>query len=345
MRIHITNGDSAGAVIQRVVGDEPVLPWRDVLHEGPVPGGLSLPALSAVRATFIIERGWGRAPEVFENFAKRDALIGRLQAADDVTLWFEHDLFDQLQLAQLLDLLGGGEGLPGRLCIVQADRYLGAMTTGEVAALRSAERPVEEAQLALGREAWAAFRAATPEPLAALLARMPTALPFLAPAIARLLAELPQPRSGLARTEQLILEVLAHEPVTLAKLYSAVQAREPAIFMGDMPFYGWLERLGTAADPLVAGLPLAGLPMPLASEAREIELGLTATGREVLVGAADWLMLHPVNRWLGGTHLRRGQIWRFEPRSAHLTRDPAAPDRLASTRSGERGRAALGSPA
>jgi hypothetical protein len=51
----ITNGDSAAALIELsgVSGD--VLPWRDVLHEGPDPSGLSFDELREVRANFIAE--------------------------------------------------------------------------------------------------------------------------------------------------------------------------------------------------------------------------------------------------------------------------------------------------
>ena len=85
MRIHITNGDNAGAIIQHVVGDEPVLPWRDVLHEGPIPAGLSLPELSAVRAEFIVRCGWGTRDEVFAHFRSRDAVLLELGPTAQVT--------------------------------------------------------------------------------------------------------------------------------------------------------------------------------------------------------------------------------------------------------------------
>jgi hypothetical protein len=62
--LHVTNGDSAAEGIRAsgVAGE--VLPWRDVLHEGPVPAGLALAELSRVRAGFIADKGWGEAEEV-----------------------------------------------------------------------------------------------------------------------------------------------------------------------------------------------------------------------------------------------------------------------------------------
>src|SRR5512141_1110180 len=100
--LHITNGDAAANVLRRAGITDPILPWRDVLHEGPVPSGLSLRELSKVRAEFIAECGWGRLEEVTRQFNVRDETLESSGADADVVLWFESDLCDQLQLCQVL---------------------------------------------------------------------------------------------------------------------------------------------------------------------------------------------------------------------------------------------------
>ena len=55
--LHITNGDSAAAVMRRAGFSGEILPWRDVLHEGPVSALLPLTTLSPLRAHFIAEAG------------------------------------------------------------------------------------------------------------------------------------------------------------------------------------------------------------------------------------------------------------------------------------------------
>ena len=100
--LHITNGDSAAETIKDAVFSGQILAWRDVLHEGPVPGNLSLANLSQRRAEFIAAQGWGNRREIEQSFAERDQIISRFQEYDEVGLWFEHDLYDQLQLIQIL---------------------------------------------------------------------------------------------------------------------------------------------------------------------------------------------------------------------------------------------------
>jgi Domain of unknown function (DUF1835) len=324
MYLHVTNGDNAANLIRAVVDDDPLLVWRDILHEGPVPEGLTLTELSAVRAAFIAGCGWTPFAEAWSGLRQRDAALAQLDRAQQVLLWFEHDLYDQLQLLQVLDLLSGLPEVAARTTLIQTDRYLAAMSVAELAAARSAQRRLSPAQLELGRRAWGAFRASTPEALAGLGRADLLPLPCLAAALERLLEELPAPVTGLARTERQILEILAQRPLAARHLYRQAQEREPAVFMGDWPFFRWLERLGTARTPLISGVPSEGFALAAAATpALEADLCLTETGRRVLAGEADWARLHPLDRWLGGTHLHRGAVWRWDRDRQSLALDPA----------------------
>ena len=52
-RLNITNGDGAAGVIRAsaVAGD--ILPWQDLMFEGPFPAGLDLEATSQQRADYL----------------------------------------------------------------------------------------------------------------------------------------------------------------------------------------------------------------------------------------------------------------------------------------------------
>jgi hypothetical protein len=77
--------------------------WQDVLHEGPVPA-VSRPQLLRLRAAFLSECGWGSRRAILSSLERRDRRLEEaLREGVQVVLWFEHDLFDQLQLG--LDVL------------------------------------------------------------------------------------------------------------------------------------------------------------------------------------------------------------------------------------------------
>src|SRR5688500_7208510 len=145
--LHITNGDAAVEVMVRAGIEGDILPWRDVLHEGPVPGGLALENLSEVRAAFIADSGWGEQDEVVREFRARDAKLAGFREHEEVVLWFEHDLYDQLQLLQLLDWLSRQDPAATRLSMICVGEYLGPMEPGRLAALYPKRRPVTFEQL------------------------------------------------------------------------------------------------------------------------------------------------------------------------------------------------------
>ena len=102
--LHVTNGESAGNTLRQTALGGAVLPWQDVLHEGPVPA-LPRQELLRTRARFLADCGWGRQQALLSSLERRDRqLLDALRDGLQVVLWFEHDLYDQLQLLDVLAL-------------------------------------------------------------------------------------------------------------------------------------------------------------------------------------------------------------------------------------------------
>ncbi|HEX8241969.1 MAG TPA: hypothetical protein VF541_00690, partial [Longimicrobium sp.] len=295
-----------------------ILPWRDVLHDGPVPAGLALPELSALRARFIAARGWGDADEVARGFAERDRALAGFRAQDQTVLWFEHDLYDQLQLVQVLDWLAT-EASPGaRLALVCGAEYLGSSAPERLAERFGQRSEVTEAEMALAREAWAAFRSPDPAAISALLGGETSALPFLAAAMTRHLEQFPSVRNGLSRTEQQALEAVAVGAETMRDAYIAAhQRREDPVWLGDASFAWYVEELAVGETPLVT------IDRDGAADDRDAVLSarvaLTDAGRAVLEGREDRVDLNGIDRWLGGVHLQGHQAaWRWDTEASRL---------------------------
>jgi len=113
----VTNGDAAVFDIARAAGVAPeaIVPWRDVLHDGPVPDELGAEALARVRAAHVAARGWAGEAEALVAFLERDARLATHPHEGEVVLWFEDDLYDALQLAQIGDRLAGRAGPASRV--------------------------------------------------------------------------------------------------------------------------------------------------------------------------------------------------------------------------------------
>lgn len=99
--LHVTDGESVASTLRRTFLGGVVLAWQDVLHEGPL-ATVPPDEFRALRAAFLAGHGWGDAAAIAEEMRRRDELLARALADGNPVLWFEHDLFDQLQLLQLL---------------------------------------------------------------------------------------------------------------------------------------------------------------------------------------------------------------------------------------------------
>src|SRR5687768_8317191 len=191
-----------------------ILSWRDVLHDGPVPRDLTLAELSSVRAAYLASAGAGEFSELAQDFVARDTHLERLAEFDRVVLWFERDLYDQLQLIQILDTIAH------RWVRIEAARrspiedvsfagYLGNLPPERFPALYEERRLVTPEMLSLGQAAWRAFTSPDPSDIVACIDAGTEPLEFLEGAMWRLLEELPSSRNGLSRAEQQLLDGLA----------------------------------------------------------------------------------------------------------------------------------------
>jgi hypothetical protein len=309
----ITNGDSAGTLLRHAMPGVEVLPWRDVLHEGPVPLTGSLADLTDIRANYLA-RDSRDIDETRMILQARDRGLARSASFDRTVLWFEHDLYDQLQLLQVLDWFSAHGDNETSLRLVQASDFLGNQTPESIVGFRQLERKVTEEQLKLASEAWAAFRASTPEPWAKLLENDLPALPFLNACVHRMLEELPG-RDGLSRTERQTLAAVKQGATTPSALFASVQQQEEAVFMGDRSFFRLLDDLALAQEPLIAGLEAAPF-RPNGCNTRQSyfqsTLSLTPFGKDVLTDRADHASRNRIDRWWGGTHLTNDKLWRWD---------------------------------
>ncbi len=261
--LHVTNGDGVGVLLGQSGLPGDVLPWRDVLHDGPVPGGLGVSELAAVRALFLAHPGFGGFYPVHRSFTERDLQLAAASEFDRILLWFEHDLYDQLQLLQVLDRLASGPCAGPSVELICIDRYpgiepfygLGQLTSAQLAGLYHDRVSVTAEHYALGVSAWAAFTAPDPLELERLAKMNFAALPFLSLALQRFICEYPSVANGLSQTENTILELVAAGESRPGRLFSAWQLREQAPFLGDWGFWQRIEGLADGRVPLLDAGP------------------------------------------------------------------------------------------
>ncbi|HET6274918.1 MAG TPA: hypothetical protein VFE16_03120 [Candidatus Cybelea sp.] len=276
--------------------------WRDALNDGPVPAGLSLEQTSTLRARYQAERGYGNPIKLIHEFQRRDEQIRRAGEFDEVVLWFEHDLYDQLQVLQTLTAIEELNLEPGRVSVVQSDHYIAGMTVDEIVPLFSKRRTATPAIFKSARRSWERFTSASPGDLYAAAGEDAIGLPYLRAALQRLCEEFPWKRDGLSRSQRQALYAVAQGPGRPEELFARAQAREEAYFLTEQVFAKMLEDLAAGESALI--------------EEEEATLVPTGLGRRVLAGDGDWLERRAIDRWVGGVRLLPENLTRWDDDAA-----------------------------
>jgi RNA polymerase sigma factor (sigma-70 family) len=323
--LHVLNGDATRHVMERSDIPGTYTVWADVLHEGPVPGSVDDEEFRRVRLGYLAALDdFVSADEGAAMYRGWDERLASFRDYEEVVLWFEHDLFDQLILIRHLDWFARremGRTTLSLICIgefpgVEAFAGLGQLSPDQLASLLGSRQRVTMRQTELGRAAWRAFTSSDPTSIERLLERDISPLPFLRGALRRFLEEYPAVGSGLSRTERQVIAGLARGITKPIELFLELQRLEERVFMGDATFWSRLEMLARGPRPLVR---LSGRPVDGRLPADPLQL--TDDGRRVAAGDADWIALAGIDRWLGGVHLVGDRAeWRWDPERGRLVR-------------------------
>jgi hypothetical protein len=318
---HVANGTSVTGTFEAagIPGTSSI--WSDVLYEGPVPGGLSDADLMDVRARFLGEP----QDQPWNDLGHWRSMIERSDAYDELILWFEHDLFDQLNLIQLLDWIPDRvrrERVVSLICIGSFPGHptfkgLGELMPQELGSLLDTRQPVTNAQYSLATRAWQAFREPSPEALDSLRRADTSALPFLAAALTRFLQEYPWTSDGLSRSERRLLELAHGDGIRLAAAFPKMDDGENAYYITDGSLVSTADALCAASPALLTSSGGAAGAVDL----RHTSVAVTDTGRAVLARAQDRVQICGIDRWLGGVHLSgRNGLWRWDDTRGSIAR-------------------------
>jgi hypothetical protein len=192
------------------------------------------------------------------------------------------------------------------LTMTCTENYLGLTTPDEMKNLVQYETPITKSQLTLASKAWLAFCADTPNQWAELLNEDTSSLPFLEGAILRQLEEYPDCKTGLSRTAYHALKIFLQGETRCGRVFGEYIKTEERCFLGDVIFWNILDEMAKANPPLLVLQNGNSLQEPVK---QKDDLVITQIGKEVLAGKVSFLDYFKVDRWIGGIHLHKNNIW------------------------------------
>jgi hypothetical protein len=301
--------------------------FADPYIEGPVPPTASVEAFVRVRAKYLEEACFEE--NAFEQLYASYQSLEHARQYGSVNIWLEHDSYDQLILAKLLDFFSDPAKRPPQLrliCVTQfpgVERFngIGQLPPEALRVLWNDFADVDERQFLLGRQAWRAITAPTPNALSELAKTGTPALPTMSRALTRHLQQLPSVENGLNFTEQLTLQILNEKgSMAAGRLFGwYTNHYEPLVFMGDTGYWSMLRHLANARQPALRIDDGSDLPREWNPR---WQVQLLPLGKALLQNNADWLKENAVERWVGGVRIdsRQETNWRFDKDSGDVLR-------------------------
>lgn len=329
--LHIASSEKILELIAaaNIPGD--TISWDDSLYAGPL---LSLPLedLTRKRVDYMMSVGLMERDAVKSRYKNRDAVLRRYRHYEEVTLWFDHDLCDQLQLLQLLNWFSQQTTGKTRISLVNIGFYSGVynysglhcLHHSQIARVFLQRADITEGQLELARIAWAALCSPDPLNIHALFGADLTVMPFLKDALLRYLDEFPGSVNGLSRTQLQILGALKKGPVALKHIYTLAQKREDRPFVDERFFVYTIAQLCGGRYPLVLPsdntVSIKNMARYRFEEIQNAAFDLTSHGNDILEERRDHVQLNGIDKWIGGVHLEDGNIWRRNIKDRKLKR-------------------------
>lgn len=331
LMLHLADGESVAGTLRQAGLPGEVKVYGDLLYEGPTPAGLSRQEWCEIRARFHADAGYASLEDARQYVEASQRALESCLSYEEVLLWTDHRLTDQLLLLNVLDWLGRQQLGATTISLICVGRYpgienfvgLGQLSPDQLTSLADTRQHVSNAQFQLARAGWSAFTSADPGEIERVLQSDTSALPFLAKALLRHLEQFPSLQNGLSRTEHQALRLLRDHPLSAVRLFFAVQRAEELLFMGDLSFYHLLLGMASAKHPVVQTASTSGLRLgdynPAFEEWTKSPVTITEAGLEVLEGRADHIKLNGIDRWVGGVHLSGAEAaWRWDREASKL---------------------------
>lgn len=302
--IHLHNGDVTASLAKRagIAGEH--VAFRETLTSGPVPSDLSTHEAIETRARFLSSEYDQNLLRARNALIEQGEMIARVASHDEVVLWFEHDLFCFVNFVYLLQRLAGA-----RVSAVWVAEPIGTRNEAQIPLLFDSREAVTPSMLALSRDVWRAYTSSNPVLLNAFLEQDSYDFPFLRDAVTLHASRFPSVRNGLGTVENRLLDLIAGGAGDFMALFARFDPG-PRYGFGDAEVLRLLRAIAWCAVPLIT--------MTEADAANKALVAITPAGENVLSGAVDATTVNDPDTWLGGAHVTKETLWRWDERAHRI---------------------------
>ncbi len=300
--IHFHNGDVAASLARRAGVPGRHVPFRESLVGGPVKPNLPTQEWVEERGRYLAEHYGENLLRLRNELLEQELALDRARGEEEVVLWFEHDLYCLIHLLYLLTRLSKSR----RVTLIWSPQPLGTQSEEDIFTLFQSRAAVLPAMATAAGLAWKAFSSEDPTALNRFLDAEVSDFPFLREGFLLHASRFPSTVNGLGEVERRAVAGIDAGLTDFVSLFTRFDATPPRFGFGDGEFLRHLQGLSSAAVPVITitGVEKANPPKAL--------FAITPAGRNVIDGTIDFIDVNNANYWLGGAHLTRERMWRWD---------------------------------
>ena len=315
--LHLANGESTAQLLRAAQIDGTVASADEILMEGPLPNALQDANDWRERALYLeryLEIG---SDDYVRGAQMRQHLLARALEEDEAVLWFEEDVWCQLNYLQALSWLAPRTRSQTRLSLVcPPTERLGELEEQRLTELFAERRAVEPSLLDLAEQLWPVIAAPDPSALNQAIAEVDfSAWPLLRDGLRRQLARLPDVETGLSVLEAAVLEAAARGALSFSELFPRASRSVRDYGATDLQLMRYVLDLAQPQAPMLDVRTGNGTPVLSDEGWKSWRITVTELGHAVLNRETNYMNVAHPDRYVGGVHVTRACRWRWDGNS------------------------------
>jgi len=251
--LHITNGDSTAEILKRTSIKGNIVVWREMLCEGPICKEVGSDEFWMERYNYFEKELEVSKLEYYDKTIKEIQKLEDVSGYSEVVLWFEFDLFCQVNLMALCTYLLKSFRknttynlvCTGRIKGEEKLKSLADFSVDEFANLYDNKTSLSKANLEFAQNCWNVYVNDDTEELKSFNFNKQSKFRYLQKAINQHLLRFPN-ESGLNQIQYKVLEIINSKPLTEREIIPILliwQSQETVYGFGDLQYFQYLNKL------------------------------------------------------------------------------------------------------
>lgn len=305
-QLHILNGDATRFIFEKTGIEGDVMVWREMLCAGPTHAKVGSEKYWEMRKSFLVRDDQQDQLNIFLQFQKAVNEVD-VTEYEEIVLWFEYDLFCQINLIAVLSWLHQKmTELPAvsLICVGKQPADSRLISLGEIEpekypGLLRDRQGLSQADLSMADQIWSTYSDTDHSQLNQYFSQINSSeFPYLIPALQCHFRRFPDVQSGLTELETTALNLIRENGlISRNQLVGLMLRLENLYGFGDLQYFWMIDDLGPLIDQGDEGI------------------SLNEHGIDVLEGNRSFTGMRKSNTKFGGANMRD---WHFDPESGHL---------------------------